>query len=292
MKEEVNYKLYIVIITFVICFIAGFAEAVTISSITFSVESYTLKMFSIKGVPLVTTGLIFLVYSVISKKKSAYIISSLFVILGYGYTFITFINIYRSQINAIKIDVHVGLVLYIVSAVMFLIAIILPSSKKEHKEEIVDDAQRGNAIFTQKILGFKEIPYNSVTILTNNKDNKQIILSYVLNDKKNDIIVPYSEIKDVNYTISTRITEVDPKINDSVAANMMLSSFLFAGNPLLILGANYYLNNNDSGLSTKVTSTFDIKIVILHNNVSNDIILTTVANPKQFINELIGDIKS
>lgn len=288
--EKQGIKIYITGLAIIIIFLSGFNNGLSISSSTISTY-YMLKMFEVKGFMIALTGLVILLYSSITKRKGLYIVSILITIVGYTYSAIAILSVLGKQASEIIINTHIGLILYILSAVIALISILIPSKNNPTNETILNTKnEKENSIFTKKILGFKEIPYEALTVLSNDKNSKMLMLSYTINNEVKSITLPYKQIKDINYIVSTRLSEVSPKTNDSFAANALLSAVLFGGNPIIASGALAYLNSDDTSQKTKFTTSFDIKITIIPTNETSEIILTTLVNPERFINEIKNDI--
>ena len=75
----------------------------------------TMDTHRVKGYALVMLAFIFFIYSIYTKKKSIYFFSSIFIVLGYLYTFFTVIKVYNSTIT-----LKIGFYIYLLSFIIFV----------------------------------------------------------------------------------------------------------------------------------------------------------------------------
>jgi len=262
----------------------------------------TIDIFQVKGFSIILMGSIMYSYGLNTKKKLISIISYIITIIVYIYSInliLTLANTVNSYVEMDDMSIFLakignGTYIYILSAILFLINIFIPSSKEntlnnsnqtelteklgiEENKTIQDD----NYIFCKYIYGFKELKSYTDGAIKINNDNSISIIVIGENNQTQEKKIYYNEIKNINIKSSVVITENSPKTNDNTLANTLLASAIIGGT-MAPLAANFLSNqmNEYSKISEKV-----IYEIIIEIN-TGLVMIQTKLNPQKFISKI------
>ena len=158
------------------------------------------------------------------------------------------------------------------------------------------EIKENEILFTNYVVGYKGIPYNSTILLKNNASEKNLSLFFQI-DKQNYVInVPFKDIKNISYTSRTATNNIQKGIEDNESKSSLLSMALFAGNPVMMVASssliNSFLDTNSSNYNkVSYNIEYEIEIDFILNNEEKNLVLNTKASPEEFINQLKEDLK-
>lgn len=187
-----------------------------------------------------------------------------------------------------------GTYIYILSAILFLINIFIPSPKEnslnnsnqtalinklgiEENKNIQDDSY----IFCKYIYGIEELKSYTDGAIKINNDNSISIIVIGENNQVQEKKIYYNEIKNINIKSSVVITENSPKTNDNTLANTLLASAIIGGT-MAPLAANFLSNQMDE--YSKISDKVIYKIIIEIN--TGLVMIQTKLNPQKFISKI------
>ena len=117
-------------------------------------------------------------------------------------------------------------------------------SNKPQNETLTngDNIDKNNFLFTNIILGFKEIPYYTTILLVNNISDKTLDLIYTIDNNKQIKKIPLDAIKNITYRDKVKVSNSMKKVEENETKSVLLSAVVFGGNPLMQLAGNSGFN--------------------------------------------------
>lgn len=170
----------------------------------------------------------------------------------------------------------------------------------KNKKTINDDTTDKNSsneinekyfLFVNKLLGFKEIPYNTYMLLVNDYINKTLNIVYEIEKSKQTIKIPISQISNISYESKVKINSVNKKAETNEMKSQLLSMAVFGGSPLIQFAGGAAFNTLFNTLSNnyskvELNTTYELVIEFSLNGESTKFIFTCETNPSDFINLL------
>ncbi len=145
--------------------------------------------------------------------------------------------------------------------------------------------------FANYVVGYKGIPYNSVILLTNDKEKASLNLTFQINNNNYSLKIPYQIIKDIKFTTRTISNNQQKKVMDYNMQSSLISAAFFGGNPILQMAGSSVINsfldtnsNNYNKVSYDIE--YEIEIDFMMNNEEINLILNSQTSPEGFINQL------
>lgn len=244
--------------------------------------------YKLKGYYFLILVMGFTLYGAYIKNKIVKIITYLLSFMGYVFSFYTLISNYN---KAFKYEL--GVFVFILSFVLFIISAFISNDAEKVgednvKEDVRKEQDNDNFLIANIILGFKEIPYNSVVLLGFSQDD-HLILSYILNNQEFRLNFNYDSILKIEYEPVSALEEVSTRnySDDNYKANLLLTTFLLGGNPFVNqLAISSLENTNYQYKKTNIKTTYNIKILVMYNGEEKEIVLNSVNNPNDFIERI------
>ena len=282
MKKEKNNGLLVAIIYLCIVNISGFLKFVT-----FEMRSF--NTFDIKGVWLVSLGSFILLYSAKTHNKMARMISYVISIIGYYLTFTTLNKVIKSLEGLLTAQYEIGYYLYILSAIFLTIIIILTIhyhfnkiSNEYNKRKLDTDS----FILCNTILGFKDIPYDSL-ILLKKENNSYLFLDYKKDNNILSIKIPLKDIEKIESNIDLSMDYSNNQTIDNQSANMLLSYSIIGNSSLLAHAGTSLLNElTEDYNKADIKTWYILAIKYMDKKEIKEIKLKTKKNPDRFIEKI------
>lgn len=286
MKNKKNISLYVSII-FIISLIASGAKKFI------TVEDVSLYSFEVKGFKIALAAGVFLVYSLVTKRKALSIISILIAFLGYFYTGY---SLFFSGLTSLNISYGLGFYLYFasffflgISSIVFLLTL-LNKEKVDDKSIHVDDSLenisniQGKYILANYIMGISKRPdlYEKISVIVSSPETNNLGI-VIGSDPPVDLTIPYNDIVSICINGRVIMNNVKKEIKDDYTANVLL--LLTLTNNLLVTqivaksGLMSDLSNYDK---IKYDTLYEIEITYMENGVSNKLLFHSKINPNEF----------
>ena len=131
-----------------------------------------------------------------------------------------------------------------------------------------------NILYTNLILGSKDIPIHTEVILKNKEKNKTISLEYILNQKTNIIDIFYDDIKDITYKTDMKMEKTGIDIDKKTRLQQSGHSIFKT------IGLNNIYEK------VNFNPIYNITIAAIHNKKEVKFILETEDNPEKFIEKI------
>ena len=258
----------------------------------------SLTSFESFYVYIITIGIT--LYMVINNNKNANIIIVLS-ILTYAWTYYLVQQMIKYIID-VNINIEPFFYVYLSSSIFLIISLFFNEKKQVSNElqnskiNIEKNLNKDNFIFANFVLGLKEIPYNTETLLVNNIPDNSLDLIYSINNNNQTIKVPINNIKSISYKTSVKMQNVTKKIESNETKSMLLSAVVFGSNPILQLAGNSAFNSLFDGLSNNYdkinyNAYYEITIETFINDEEIKYILETNSNPDIFIKQ-VNDVRT
>lgn len=243
------------------------------------------------------TTLIALYQSSKNKNSNISIIISL---LTYIWTYYLVYQMIE-YINEINILIDSYFYIYLSSSIFLIISLFINTSKNDenineinnYNDILPNNLNKDNFIFSNFIVGIKEIPFNEIVLLVNNISDNTMDLIYKNNDISNTKKIDYKDIINISYSSKVRTSIKDKEVKENETKSLLLSTVMFGGSPIAHMLANSAFNtffdsvtNNDDKVNFNVE--FEIIINVLINGEEIKIILVTDTEPKEFINQILS----
>ena len=203
-------------------------------------------------------------------------------------------------ITEVKITMTTSFYIYLSSAIFLIMALFFNNKNKEGqkqettKQNLNNNLNENNFIFTNFITGIKEIPLNTTILLVNNiPDNSFDLIYNITNNAEDNKIIkcPTMTIKNITYDTRIKMQSTNQKPEENYTKSILLSAVMFGGTPLLQLMGNSgfnFLFNSLSGNYDKVNynTYYEITIETIINNQDVKLIVTSEINPEEFIKQI------
>lgn len=155
-----------------------------------------------------------------------------------------------------------------------------------------NDLNENNFIFTNFVVGLKEIPYNTIVLLVNNLPNNSVDLVYTINNNNQTKNLPFHSIKNISYTSKIKMSNSSKKVKENETKSMLLSAVVFGGNPLMQMIGNSGFNSLFDSISNnydkvKFNVEYQITIQLLINNEEKKLMFISEKNPEIFIKQIL-----
>ena len=278
------------------------------AKLTFIILSIIIVMFSLMG-NIITSNkgsvsllffesfyvyivaIIFSLYKTFKNKSSN--ISIIIALLTYLWTFYLVYQMLEN-ITDIKLSIDPNFYVYLSSSLFLFISLFFnPIKITDNKQETTNQANKldvvsnnnlseNNFIFTNSIIGLKEIPYNTTVLLVNNIPNNSIELIYNINNINQTKSFPINIVKSITYANKVRTSNVSKKIDENKTKSMLLSAVVFGGNPLVQMMGNSGFNS----LFNSLSNNYEKVIELLINNESSKLVFSSQTNPESFIQNI------
>ena len=159
-----------------------------------------------------------------------------------------------------------------------------------------NNLNENNFIFANIIFGFKDIPYNTISLLVNNTHNNSMDLVYRVNDSNQTKNIPLTSIRNISYTDKIRTSTTNLALKENETKSILLSAVMFGGNPLLQLAGNSVFNSLFDSASNnhekiKFNVEYEITIELTINNEEKKIVLISDNSPEKFIKQILDTKK-
>ncbi len=266
----------------------------TTNILTSSTGGVSLTLFESFYVYLVLIAIsLYLIFK--GKKANIFLIISL---LTYLYTYYL-ANQMINVLTDIKITFEPTYYIYLSSAILIIISLFLNEPKPQNNNLLENNLNldKNDFIFTNFVMGIKELPFNTVILLINDTLKNSINLNYSLdNVNKKTIELSKNTIKNITYTKKVKLTNVSKTTEDHQTKSMLLSVAMFGGHPIMqMLGAQEFnslfdavSNNYDK---VKCDNYYEIMLETTLNNEDIKLVFNTDTNPEIFINKIINSLK-
>lgn len=297
-KEKVNIKKLVCVIISLIIVIINLESSILISNIQTEV-----KLFTFESIYLYLFASFISIYQITNNKKANL---TIFISLcTYLHTYIL-VKQMLTYITEVEIHITSSFYIYLTSSIFLIISLFINNkidnkkvtNTKENNIPILNNTiNKNNFLFSNFILGLKEIPFDTTILLVNNTIDHQLELIYNINSKNKTISFSYTTIKDIKYT--NKIGMINKIKNKSNELNgTLLSAVVFGGNPILQLQGNTMFNslldditNNYEKIEYNVYYEIEINILTLDSK-NIKLILKSSTNPKIFINQVLNSAKT
>lgn len=211
----------------------------TTNILTSSTGGVSLTLFESFYVYLVLIAIsLYLIFK--GKKANIFLIISL---LTYLYTYYL-ANQMINVLTDIKITFEPTYYIYLSSAILIIISLFLNEPKPQNNNLLENNLNldKNDFIFTNFVMGIKELPFNTVILLINDTLKNSINLNYSLdNVNKKTIELSKNTIKNITYTKKVKLTNVSKTTEDHQTKSMLLSVAMFGGHPIMqMLGAQEF----------------------------------------------------
>lgn len=226
-----------------------------------------------------------------SKNKNSNI-STILSLLTYIWTYYLVYQMIN-YITEIEILIHTYFYIYLSSSIFLIISLFINNKEQINNKtntEIPNNIDKANFIFTNFILGYKEIPFNETVLLVNNIPDKTLDIIYKINEISNTKKININNIKKITYTSKVRTSKQKEKIKENETKSMLLSTVMFGGSPIAHMLGNSAFNTFFDSMSNnyeKINLNVEYEIIII-NNEETKIILTSDIEPKEFINKILN----
>ena len=266
----------------------------TTNILTSSTGGVSLTLFESFYVYLVLIAIsLYLIFK--GKKANIFLIISL---LTYLYTYYL-ANQMINVLTDIKITFEPTYYIYLSSAILIIISLFLNEPKPQNNNLLENNLNldKNDFIFTNFVMGIKELPFNTVILLINDTLKNSINLNYSL-DNVNEKTIELSKntIKNITYTKKVKLTNVSKTTEDRQTKSMLLSVAMFGGHPIMqMLGAQEFNSLFDSVSNNydkvKCDNYYEIILETALNNEDVKLVFNSDSNPEIFINKIINSLK-
>lgn len=210
-------------------------------------------------------------------------------------------------IPTVKISIGIHFYIYLSSSIFLIISLFI-NNKKEISEKEESSYQQvannpdnntfneDNFIFTNFLMGVKEIPLNTKILLVNNIPDRTLDLIYTVNSNEKaskTIKLPIDTIKNISFDAKIRMQNINKKVEETETESILLSTVVFGGSPLLRLAGNNGFNALFSSLSNNYNKVnyntyYEITINTLINNQEVKLLFTAEKNPEEFTQRILN----
>ncbi len=266
----------------------------TTNILTSSTGGVSLTLFESFYVYLVLISIsLYLIFK--GKKANIFLIISLLTYLYTYYLANQMVNI----LTDIKITFEPTYYIYLSSSILIIISLFLnePKPQNNNLPENNLNLDKNDFIFTNFVMGIKELPFNTVILLINDTLKNSINLNYSL-DNVNEKTIELSKntIKNITYTKKVKLTNVSKTTEDRQTKSMLLSVAMFGGHPIMqMLGAQEFNSLFDSVSNNydkvKCDNYYEIILETALNNEDVKLVFNSDSNPEIFINKIINSLK-
>lgn len=239
--------------------------------------------------------IVFAIYNILKNKKSNLLI--VLALLTYAWTYLL-IQQMINNITDVNITISNNFYLYLSSSVFLLFSLFINDNKKEETIEKLsssgNDFDDSLFLFTNFVLGIKEIPFDSEVLITNNLEENTINLIYRINNSNQNFQIQKNKIKNVSCTSRARTAIKNKEVGDNETKSLLLSAVMFGGNPIVQTLGNDGLNmlfNTLSNNYDKVEFNVEYEIIIeyLMDNQLKRIVVVSKINPKKFLDNILNN---
>lgn len=254
-----------------------FEKFVTISS---QIYLYTNE---VKGTSIVMISAIFFVYAIFTNKQILKYLSSIFMIIGYIYTFSTVNKVYDDTIT-----LEIGFYLYLFSFIAFLLTFIF--NGKQSNTDMVknsknnfnnnDGLKEENYIIGNYLYGIKKPEFsNHSCAITTSKDKKDMII-ILTSIESYKIEIKQEDIKSINVKKGVLMRNSNMPIEDHGFENSLLATALVGvWGPVI----SQSVGNLSSGEKIKYHDAYTVEIVYTNDNEEFKIVIEVFKNPDSFL---------
>ncbi len=298
-SSSTNVKMVLVILSLVVAVISAFRGYVLTT-----VGGLAIGLTSLTPFYIYTTTTLIAIY--LSKEKHN-IIANIMIILSlltYGWTY-WFVQQVVKNVTKVQVIIHPFFYIYLSSALFLVIALFINEKKEKVVKEgpnkniqelssgLENNINKDNFIFANIVLGLKEIPYGTESLLVNNTYDNTLDIIYVIDNNNQTIKTPITDIKSISFKVGMKVQNTSQKVESNETKSALLSAVVFGGNPLLQLAGNTAFNNAFDGLSNNYdkvnyNSCYDITVELVINGEEVRFIFSTPVNPNKFI-DLINE---
>ncbi len=253
--------------------------------------SASIRMFSVKGVPIATIAIVFFVYSLYKKNKKLQTISIIVLFLSYIYTVYTFINV-ETLIDSMEVlekehfQIKEGIIFYTLSYIILLISLFIPSKKDSTVDTKIEEMTsniKGQYILANYVFGIEKRPdlYRKISALATTED---IDYLEVIIDMENPtkIQIPKSKIKNIESKTSMIGEAVSSTSNYGMAENIR-DTILFGP----VVGSTIMLIKGDKIKEyNKIQNKIIYEITLTYENDKNEekkFMFQSKENPSKFL---------
>ncbi len=239
--------------------------------------------------------IVFAIYNILKNKKSNLLI--VLALLTYAWTYLL-IQQMINNITDVNITISNNFYLYLSSSVFLLFSLFINDNKKEETIEKLsssgNDFDDSLFLFTNFVLGIKEIPFDSEVLITNNLEENTINLIYRINNSNQNFQIQKNKIKNVSCTSRARTAIKNKEVGDNETKSLLLSAVMFGGNPIVQTLGNDGFNmlfNTLSNNYDKVEFNVEYEIIIeyLMDNQLKRIVVVSKINPKKFLDNILNN---
>lgn len=239
--------------------------------------------------------IVFAIYNILKNKKSNLLI--VLALLTYAWTYLL-IQQMINNITDVNITISNNFYLYLSSSVFLLFSLFINDNKKEETIEKLsssgNDFDDSLFLFTNFVLGIKEIPFDSEVLITNNLEENTINLIYRINNSNQNFQIQKNKIKNVSCTSRARTAIKNKEVEDNETKSLLLSAVMFGGNPIVQTLGNDGFNmlfNTLSNNYDKVEFNVEYEIIIeyLMDNQLKRIVVVSKINPKKFLDNILNN---
>lgn len=239
--------------------------------------------------------IVFAIYNILKNKKSNLLI--VLALLTYAWTYLL-IQQMINNITDVNITISNNFYLYLSSSVFLLFSLFINDNKKEETIEKLsssgNDFDDSLFLFTNFVLGVKEIPFDSEVLITNNLEENTINLIYRINNSNQNFQIQKNKIKNISCTSRARTAIKNKEVEDNETKSLLLSAVMFGGNPIVQTLGNDGFNmlfNTLSNNYDKVEFNVEYEIIIeyLMDNQLKRIVVVSKMNPKKFLDNILNN---
>ena len=239
--------------------------------------------------------IVFAIYNILKNKKSNLLI--VLALLTYAWTYLL-IQQMINDITDVNITISNNFYLYLSSSAFLLFSLFINDNKKEETIEKLsssgNDFDDSLFLFTNFVLGIKEIPFDSEVLITNNLEENTINLIYRINNSNQNFQIQKNKIKNVSCTSRARTAIKNKEVEDNETKSLLLSAAMFGGNPIVQTLGNDGFNmlfNTLSNNYDKVEFNVEYEIIIeyLMDNQLKRIVVVSKINPKKFLDNILNN---
>ncbi len=284
-----NFKLLFIVIAVILIIISLTGKIIT-------TNKGSLSLFTFQSFYVNVLAILLAIYSTIrNKNANIFIIISLFT---YPWTYYL-VNQIVTYLTEYKFVFQPNLYIYYSSALFLIISLFFNiknvESNKPQNETLTngDNIDKNNFLFTNIILGFKEIPYYTTILLVNNISDKTLDLIYTIDNNKQIKKIPLDAIKNITYRDKVKVSNSMKKVEENETKSVLLSAVVFGGNPLMQLAGNSGFNTLFETLSNNYDKVdynveYEINIEYIIGNEQLKVLVDSENNPDLFIKQVLN----
>lgn len=284
-----NFKLLFIVIAVILIMISLTGKIIT-------TNKGSLSLFTFQSFYVNVLAILLAIYSTIrNKNANIFIIISLFT---YPWTYYL-VNQIVTYLTEYKFVFQPNLYIYYSSALFLIISLFFNiknvESNKPQNETLTngDNIDKNNFLFTNIILGFKEIPYYTTILLVNNISDKTLDLIYTIDNNKQIKKIPLDAIKNITYRDKVKVSNSMKKVEENETKSVLLSAVVFGGNPLMQLAGNSGFNTLFETLSNNYDKVdynveYEINIEYIIGNEQLKVLVDSENNPDLFIKQVLN----